>query len=363
MKKTELAVLQLIDSLEIGGAERMSVNIANALAKEGVNSFLCATRKGGALQELIAKDVGWMVLEKRSTFDIRALGRLVQFVREHHITVIHAHSSSFLTAVLVKPFTGVKIVWHDHYGNAELLDTRPLFALKTASRWFDAVISVNEKLATWAKEHLHVDRASVTYLPNFATLSPLHTNPVLPGSKEKRIACLANLRKQKDHMTLLKAFRQVHQADKTWHLLLVGEDREDTYSRELKQYIEAYDLQDNVHILGSRNDSADILLASSIGVLSSESEGLPVALLEYGLAGLAVVVTDVGQCADVVGYGKYGNVVASGDVDALAQTLLAMMAHQKKREMLGSALSTHILRTYGQEAVIQRLIQYYKEAG
>ena len=54
------------------------------------------------------------------------------------------------------------------------------------------------------------------------------------------------------------------------------------------------------------------LHGADCGVLSSVSEGLPVSLLEYGMAGLPVIVTDVGQCAEVVGNGRFGRVVPPG---------------------------------------------------
>jgi len=355
----KINVLQLIDSLSIGGAERMSVNLANVLAQEGAGSFLCATRKGGALERMIAKEVDYSVLQKRSFFDIKALLALIKLIKKHNISIVHAHSTSIFTAVLVKPFTGVKVIWHDHYGDSERLAQRPSQSLRIASLLVDAVISVNEKLATWSRERLFVRQSDVHFIPNFATLSPSGKEPKLPGSKETRIVCLANLREQKDHMTLLKAFAKLHTTLPQWHLLLVGEDRNDAYSASLKAYITEEGLEGVVHILGARSDSADILLASSIGVLSSASEGLPVALLEYGLAGLPVVVTNVGQCAEVVGDGKYGKLVSPGDPDAFYDALESLVLSQESRAVYANSFKDHLLQNYSQSAVIDKVMKIY----
>jgi len=361
MKNNAPRVLQLIDSLDIGGAERMSVNLANALTQKGVESFLCATRKGGALESMLDGDVTCFVLHKQSTLDMKALYRLVRFIKKNGINVIHAHSTSFFTAVLVKPFTGVKIVWHDHYGNAELLETRPVKSLRYASYFFDAVISVNEKLAEWSRKHLLISDDKIAYLPNFAELSLQHTNLELPGDPAKRIVCLANLRRQKDHMTLLHAFKTFHAQHPDWHLLLVGEDRKDDYSAELKAYITKAGLENSVHILGARSDSADILLASAIGVLSSASEGLPVALLEYGLAGLPVVVTDVGQCPEVLAYGAYGKVIPAKESKILAESILKLIEDEVYRESIALKFNVHVIEKYSSKAVIQKLVRIYGE--
>jgi len=112
----------------------------------------------------------------------------------------------------------------------------------------------------------------------------------------------------------------------------VGEDRQDDYSRVIKNTIFEYGLHQNVHLLGTRSDTADILDHVTVGVLSSVSEGLPVALLEYGLAGLAVVSTNVGQCAEVLGEGRYGELVPSSDAMALGQALRRLSEDHLLRE-------------------------------
>ena len=61
--------------------------------------------------------------------------------------------------------------------------------------------------------------------------------------------------------------------------------------------MEEYNLNDIIQIAGSVVDTSSLLASADIGVLSSIFEGLPLSLLEYGLAGLPVVVTDVGQSA------------------------------------------------------------------
>ena len=359
--KNELRVLQLIDSLDAGGAERMSVNLANALHRAGVSSHLCATRRGGPLAEALDPEVPLLILEKRSALDPAALRRLVRYVRENRIEIIHAHSSSYATALLCRLFTGVKVIWHDHYGDAERVEERDARFLVPASRFFDAVCSVNEKLEAWARERLRLPADRILYLENFASFSPGKTPPDLPGDPEHRIVCLANLRPQKDHPTLLEAFAGLQKRHPQWQLLLAGEDRRDAYSDALRKSIRHHGMDDRVHILGSRSDSADLLAASTIGVLSSRSEGLPVALLEYGLAGLPVVCTDVGQCAKVLGEGEYGLIVPPGDPSALAEALGSLMEAPQRRRKLGDAFRRQVEERYSEKAVVKRLLELYRE--
>ena len=107
-----MKVLQLIDSLHAGGAERVAVNFANALVSKTDGSFICATREEGVLKNSINKSVSYLFLNKIHTLDIRAIKRLHNYVRINDIDIIHAHSSSFFLATLVKFLNNTKIKWY-----------------------------------------------------------------------------------------------------------------------------------------------------------------------------------------------------------------------------------------------------------
>ena len=120
-----MRILQIIDSLEAGGAERMAVNYANALAEKIDFSGLVSTRKEGALLDQINSNVSYMCLNKKGTFDLKALFVLRKFVVENKIEIIHAHSTSFFIAFLLKLlYPSLKLIWHDHYGDSEFLIKR-----------------------------------------------------------------------------------------------------------------------------------------------------------------------------------------------------------------------------------------------
>ena len=203
-----MRVLQLIDTLEAGGAERVAVNLANALSNEIESSFLCATRKEGLLKEAISTEVQYLFLNKTKTIDLKAIKCLSTFVRKNKIDTIHAHSSSFFLATIIK-FLNPKIlvVWHDHYGNTEFIEKRKYKALRFCSKYFAHIFSVNKVLEVWAKQNLR--NKNVSYLPNFATLNKTKALTTLKGVSDKRIVCLANFRPQKDHVTLIEAFKEV----------------------------------------------------------------------------------------------------------------------------------------------------------
>jgi len=356
-----MRVLQLIDSLDTGGAERMSVNLANALSDEVDGSYLCATRAEGLLKASINPEVSYLFLKKRSVFDLAALYRFYRLVSKEQISIIHTHSSSFFLGTLTKlMYPKVKLIWHDHYGNSELLTKRPYKILRFCSRFFDMVFCVNTALVTWNRIHLKTPH--IEFLSNFVLPSKtINKTSELNGRTGKRILCLANLRPQKDHLSLLKAFRKVHSLFPEWTLHLVGKDFNDGYSNQIKQYISKEHMDASVFLYGSKSDTEYIISQCDIGVLSSISEGLPLSLIEYGFGGLAVVATDVGDCRRVIKDYSVGKLVKPNDTEAMSDCLVSYIEDAVHRKDIGHNLKVFVQDYFSKEAIIKSLILNYKK--
>lgn len=355
-----MRVLQLIDTLEAGGAERMAVNLANTLCDSIDKSYLCATRKEGLLRHSLSKDVKFLFLKKKGTLDIDALIRLQSYIKREKINIIHAHSSSFFLAVLVSLFSNkIKIIWHDHYGNSEYLSKRPKRILNLCSNFFFHSFAVNDILVQWAQKHLK--HKSVSYLPNFIEFEEtniLQTN--LKGQSGERIVCLANLRSQKDHFNLIEAFSKIEKEFPEYTLHCVGVSFNDDYSKKVNNLVTNLELSSKVFFYGSCSDVKAILSNCNIGVLSSKSEGLPLALLEYGEAGLPVVVSDVGDCKKVVKSGFSGLLVPRENPEALAKALKEIISNQNKAKNMGLALRHTVFNRYSQFAVLKLVLEVYR---
>ncbi|MEL6813057.1 MAG: glycosyltransferase [Bacteroidota bacterium] len=352
-----MKVLQLIDSLEVGGAERMSVSLANELAHQKMDSFLCATREEGPLKASLNKEVGFLFLKKKKAYDLLALKRLYQWVKRYDIEIIHAHSSSFFFAYLIKLLRPKTIlIWHDHYGNSEALDQRKDKVLRYCSGKFDAIIAVNTRLKDWAEERLHCAR--VYYVANFVSeLSQEQPSAHTKGTADINIVCLANIRPQKDHANLLNAMALVQEQFPDCAVHLIGKITEGDYYDGLVEQIEKKAIQ-NVYFYGAQTGILPWLKTFDIGVLSSKSEGLPVALLEYGIAGLPVVCTAVGQIPQVIG--NAGLIVPPNDVEALANAILHYIRRSEDRSVKALDFQHRVRASYSVQSAVSKLMEIYK---
>lgn len=357
----KISVIHLIDTLESGGAERVAVNIINSLPSEKFERFLCATRYDGPLLNELYKDVVYLDLNRKSTFDLKALIKLYKFIKENDIRIIHAHSSSLFIALVINLFfSKTKVIWHIHFGSSEKL-FRPKFILKLVLRKVDFVISVNQKLEKWTGDSLGVSPKKRKFIPNFITKSEETNIENFPGSANSRIVSVANLLPVKDHITLIKAMRIVCNTLPDSHLILLGKKTDQEYYSYIFNEINNYNLQSNISWLGSVENVQSYLKYCYIGVLSSKSEGLPLSLLEYGLMGLPVVVTNVGQCAGVLDYGDSGILVEPQQPEALAQAIILLLENESIRNGFAAKFHKKVINQYSSQAIIPEIIKIYEQ--
>jgi glycosyltransferase involved in cell wall biosynthesis len=354
-----MRVLQLIDSLETGGAERMAVNLANALSEKISMSALVATRKEGNLKNELDEKVSYLFLNKKRAIELSSIFRLRLFVQKNKINIVHAHGTSFFLAFLLKLiYPKIKIIWHEHYGARAYQSRIDNLILLCSSLRFSAVFVVNHQLEAWVKKNLFLIK--VYYIPNFATAENVYKNTTfLRGSEGKRIVCLANLKKPKNHFAVLIAFKEIEIGDLGWTLHLIGKDYNDDYSIILKNFIKENNLENSVFIYDSKNDIQNILTQATIGILASSAEGFPVTILEYGLAKLPVVSTNVGYCSNIIIENISGLLFNPADNLQIQNQLLKMISDKQLRDSLALHLQKLVCDNYSKNTVVDIILSHY----
>jgi glycosyltransferase involved in cell wall biosynthesis len=351
-------IIQLVDTLKVGGAEVLAVNISNALFDKGVNSHLCATRQEGPLKENLNSNVGYLFLNRKSTLSFKSIFILRDYIVNNNITIVQAHSTSYFISICVKLFLPkLKILWHNHTGANTSLKGFKLFFLKFCCKYFDYIINVNEDLDIWSKNILKKNDSS--YVRNFPFFVNHKSETKLFGQEGKRIVCLAGLRKEKDHINLLNAFLLVLKHDPYYTLHIVGKDYNDNYSKIIHDFVRNQKLVNHVFFYNLCTDIKNILEQSDIGVLSSESEGLPIALLEYGLAKIPVVCTDVGECYNIINNSKV--IVPSKNSNKLANAIITLISDIEIKNKIALKLHNNVINNYSVNNSIKNLIDIYCE--
>jgi glycosyltransferase involved in cell wall biosynthesis len=338
-----MRILQFIDSLAVGGAERMAVNLANLFTRKGIPNILITSREIGPLQVYVTASESLFCLEKKSTLDIIAFARLVKIAKKFKPTHLHVHDSSIYWAALLKKFLpNTTLIWHAHYGGLVGDEGRFGSKIKYISSHIDLVITVNQELRNWVKRGFS-DIKEVAYIENFPDL-PQKINR---GNTRPEILCLANLKTPKNHHLLIRSFAEFLKKFPHYKLKLVGSTDDQEYVNSLKEEIAALNIQASVIFAGETLDLISSFEDAEFAVLSSDIEGLPVSLLELGLAQVPIIATWVGQCKELLGKGKFGFLTPPGDEKKLYEMLIFVAENRKVAIDKASSFYTHVSEKYG----------------
>lgn len=340
-----MRILQLIDTLDPGGAERMAVNMANTFEEMGVEHLLVVSRSKGGLADLVSNPEKLKVLGKRKTLDRKAFRELIQIIRSFSPDILHAHGTSIYWGVGLRALQGgFKLVWHDHLGiSLEVIKENPRKELLYMSPWIDLVITANESTRDfWISKKLK-RKSKIHYLPNFPYLVKMD-----PSKPEVfTFLHLANFRREKGQLILIQAAKLLKQKGLDFHVKLVGKVVDEVWKQECESAIKQNDLVAEVSIHPAVSNVAPLLSEVHAGIVASDREGLPVALLEYGLASLPVVSTRVGQCSEVLGQGEFGILVSPGSSEEFAYGMQQLISSPDEAGQLGDRFESHVRKNYG----------------
>jgi len=341
----------------------VAVNLVNLMPRDQYRPFLCTTRCDGPLEVIVKADVERIRLRRKNRFDLKGLWRLTSHLRNNDVRILHAHGNTVFVSVVAALFSAHSaVLWHVHRGDCAVAERRRRLYRIIAHR-ISGVIAVSDPVAEWFQNRLGIPSNRVWYIPNFAhdtgANSAKHLD--LPGEERSKIVCVANLHPAKDHVTLLRAMAMVVQQLPVAHLILIGTATDPGYHEQLLREISHLGLQGNVSLLGQRDDVPAILCSCDIGVLSSISEGMPLSLIEYGMAGLATVATRVGQCPEVLDEGRAGVLVHPSSPSTLAEGILTLLHSPEQRRILGERFRRRTQEAYSSDSIAGQVWEVYED--
>jgi glycosyltransferase involved in cell wall biosynthesis len=322
-----MRILQLIDTLDVGGGERMAVNLTNYFSESKIPNLLISTRMGGPLESFVKNPRDLLIFSKYSALDFVTFGKVVRKVKLFGPTVIHAHDSSIFWAVLLKFFfSNIIVVWHAHYGGFSSHNARFGKKVKFLQPFIDRVIVVNKDLLAWVKSSLP-NIPKVSYIGNFPEKI---SESSVDRQDLKWIISVANLKKPKNHVVLILAFSEFLKSHPGFNLALIGSKDDPNYLKEVLQVLRTKGLDEKVYLAGPVMDLEKWFSRARFAVLSSDTEGLPVSLLELGLSGVPIISSKVGACADLLENGRCGFLVEPNNSKELCFTMRYLVDHQEE---------------------------------
>ncbi len=161
------------------------------------------------------------------------------------------------------------------------------------------------------------------------------------------IGFVGHLIGQKRPDRALDTLAAVHKLGESADLVVAGDGPLRT---DFERDVNARGLAGSVHVLGHRDDIAQILGAVDVFILTSDAEGLPGVLIEAQMAGCAIVTVPVGGVGEVIDDGETGIVVDAIDPDLLAARVVELLRDRPRRRQLGERARRESVRFASSQA-------------
>jgi len=330
-----LKILFLSRQLNIGGAERQLVTLANELAARGHEIVIASYYPGGALAQMIdPKRIKVISYEKKSRWDLFSLFfKTLKVVRDEQPTVLHGwmHTQNVVATVAKVLNPKLTMVWAVRASNLEThLDWAEKLTIWLQARLsrFATRITVNSMAGLEHAAKGGLPREKMMFVPN-----GIDTNTFYPNEDERRVVRaqwnmgddvkivgnVARFDPIKNHKMFLKAAALVAAERPNVRFVCVGHGKE-SYLQELKQLSRTLGLDNKVLWIQAQSEVRAVYNAIDVFCSSSFSEGFPNVIGEAMACGCHCVATDVGDSALVIG--DTGVIVPSDNAQAFATGLL-----------------------------------------
>lgn len=365
-----MKIVFLCRSLEYGGTERQLVTLAKGLQQsEDFEVCVFVFYAGGALyQELESAEVQLTSLGKRGRWDVFGfIIRLIRALRKEQPDVVYSFlDTANVISTLLRPATGrARLIWgvRSSYVDWQRYDwlARRTYTLSARlSRFADAVI-VNSQAGRRFHTEQGYPKESTVVIPNGVDVRSFCIDPGARATARREwkvaedellIGTVGRLDPMKDHPNFIRAAAIFTEQYGNVRFVCVG-DGESDYVAGLKQLVSELNIQNRLIWTGYRHDLVNVYNALDIVTLSSYGEGFPNVVAEAMACGRPCVVTDVGDCAWLVG--KTGIVVPARDEVALAGGWEKMMGRlATDREAIGRNARDRIKEHFDSTLLVER---------
>jgi glycosyltransferase involved in cell wall biosynthesis len=355
-------LVYVITGLNRAGAELVCLSQAAHFSKLGhrVGVIYLVDGHDGLVPEFEAFGVATACLRMSSIWELpQALWRCRKILREWRPKVVHSHMihATILISLIKWTLSEIKMVAtaHSVYEGGRLL--RFLQRITRSAPDLSTNVSEEATQAYVAQRLFCADRAKC--IPNGidAGRFGFQDNRQTKSGGVFTYICVAQFRPEKNHITLLRAFSEVHGDHPSTQLMLLGAG---PLLPECKALAETLGILNAVTFAGGDADVPASLRDADAFVLVSNYEGFGLAAAEAMAVGLPIVGADVPGLREVIG--RYGKLVSPTDIHAIAEAMEQCML-EEDRLSDRIARRHHIVKNFGSDSIFAQWESEYRRLG
>ena len=363
-------IAYVVHSLNLGGAERLAVDMALVLAREYELCVICLDEPGLWAESVRGKHIPVHCVYRQPGIDLRVPLALARFARTHGIDLWHAHQATpwFYAGLSRFAYRGVKLLFEEHGRHyPENLSAKRI----RFNRWVlqprtHAVVAVSRDIQRRLALYEGLDPNRIRVIPNGAPVPPSITQ-----KQRRELRCKAGVQEHdfllgtvgrfdgiKNLPLALKAMAELSRRHPQLKCVLVGDGPE---RAKVQQEVTRLGLEGRVLLPGYQDDPATWTALLDCFFLVSFSEGTSMALLGAMAAGLPAIVTNVGGNSELVLHGRTGWVIPSNDSRALSTAIDEAVSQPEQCQIRGHAARHRYYTAFTFEAMLAQYRDLYAE--
>lgn len=291
--------------------------------------------------------------------------KVVAYCKAEKVDLIHCHLpwAGFLGR-LVHQFTGIPVIYTEH-NKQERYHWLTLLLNKMTYNWQNRVLAVSADVADSIQKNI-APKIPVTVLLNGVNTDRFVRDPNAGSEMRKNlsipegalvIGTVAVFRFQKRLEEWLEVFARLHADNPNWYGIIVGDGplKESIVARQM-----ALGLKEKVKMVGLQTEVRPYLSAMDVYMMSSEFEGLPIALLEAMSMECAVLSTGAGGIPELVRDGEDGLLVPVKEWEKLAEKAKSLEDDQSCKT-LAKAARKRVENAFSLKQMVGELERVYME--
>lgn len=353
-----MRILQVIPSLELGGAEKVVEQLSKQIQKSADHKVMVVSLyplDTPIVQELIDNGVSVQLLDKKPGLDFSTVSKLRRIVKDFEPNVVHAHLYALLyTALATLGMRQVKKLYTVHsLAEKEVGKLYRKFYAFCFHRLGFLPVAISEAIQNSVVNEYRLSKELVKVIPNGIEIEAFPKKTNYSIHDKCKLLHVGSFKEAKNHPFLIRAFHQI-QTEVPAELYLVGDG---PLRKDIERMVRDLRLEQSVYFVGELSDVRPQLLNADVFLLPSAWEGLPISVIEAMAVGLPIVATRVGGLASLITNGEEG-VLTEVEEASFVREVINLLRNQTLRESLGECAKIKAQQFSAHEMALKYLDVY-----
>ncbi len=282
-----MKILQIIDKLNVGGAERVFVDMCTILYENNCNVTALLLLDEGVLDKELNQNIPKIYLNRNNKWNIFKMYECATILKQYEI--IHCHCRQvykYIKLVDLLFFINKKIIFQDHYGITNINNQVPFYLKYIFKPKF--YIAVSKNSLKWCKEYLNIEEKCIFFLGNIVVKENIKTHS--DNNISYDFILVSNIKSNKNNLFALDLAIKMNKS-----LFLIGKNQDESYFQSICNFN-----FDGLKLDSSINNVQQYLKNANLGLHTSVYETGPLVLIEYLAQGLPFLAYETGEVASIL---------------------------------------------------------------